>query len=92
MPRNVSASSMVQAWKNLNLPNCPTLHATQASSVVMAESARTSGVERAERDVEPAVRPGARLGADAQQNVGGKKPAEEHHFGRQKQPDADLAL
>ena len=42
MPRNVSASKMVQPWKNLNLPNSRTLHAAHASSVVMAESASSS--------------------------------------------------
>jgi hypothetical protein len=82
---------MVQAWKNLNLPNCPTLHATHASSVVMAESARMMVL------AVPSVtssQPCGHMpvGADAQQNVGGKKSAEEHHFGREKQPDADLGV
>ena len=92
MHRNVSASSSVQAWKNLNFPNCPTLHATQAMSVVMAESASTSVLMRAQRHVLPAVRPFAGRGADAQQHIGGKKPAEEHDFGREKKPDADLGV
>ena len=34
--------------------------------------------------------PGRR--ADAQQDVGGEQPAEEHHFGGQEQPDADLGV
>ena len=49
-------------------------------------------VERAKPDVEPAVRPGAGRGADTQQNVGGKKAAEEHDFGREKKPDAELGV
>ena len=48
------------------------------------------GVGRAERNTQPAVRP--LFGADAQQDVGGKKPAKEHDLGRQKQPDADLGI
>ena len=82
----------MQAWKNLNLPNCPTLHATQASSVVMAESARMSVLSVPSRTFEPAVRPGAGRGADAQQDVGGKEPAEQHDFGREKKPDAELGV
>ena len=49
MHKNDSASNSVQAWKNLNLPNSRTLHATHASSVVMAESASMTVLMRAER-------------------------------------------
>ena len=59
MPKKVSASKSVQAWKNLNLPNSRTLQAAQASSVVMAESASSTRIERAQRDIQPAVRPHA---------------------------------
>ncbi len=92
MHRNVSASRMVQAWKNLNLPNWRTLHAAQASSVVMAESASSSVLMVPSVTLSQPCGQVPGLRADAQQNVGGKKSAEEHHFGRQKQPDAELGV
>ena len=38
-------------------------------------------IEGAEPDVQPTVRPITGCGPDAQQNIGGKKSAEEHDFG-----------
>ena len=32
------------------------------------------------------------VGADAQQDVGGKQRAEQHDFGSQKEPDADFGV
>ena len=47
-------------------------------------------VDGAERHAQLAVRPFHR--ADAQQDVGGEQRAEQHHFGRQEQPDPELAV
>ena len=48
------------------------------------------GVEGADGDADHAVRPEVR--ADAQKDVGGEEAAEEHHFGREEQPDAELRV
>jgi len=68
---------MVQAWKNLNRPNSPTLQ---------------NGVERAETDVKPAMGPHTLIRADAQQHISGEESAEEHDFRGQEEPDADLGV
>src|SRR6185437_1991929 len=49
-------------------------------------------VSRAEANVEPAVWPIAVFGADAQQHVSRKKSAEEHDFGREEKPNAELGI
>ena len=38
------------------------------------------------------MRPRPRVRSHSQQNVGGEQRAEEHHFGCQEQPDANLGV
>src|ERR1041384_1298935 len=49
-------------------------------------------VHRADWNVEQTVWPFARSGIESQKNVSREKSAKEHHFGREKQPDADLRV
>ena len=50
------------------------------------------GVGEAERDVLDVVGPGAVLGAEADEEIGGEDRAEEHDLGGEEEPDAELAV
>ena len=50
------------------------------------------GIECSHRNIEQAVRPVTRLGIEPEENVSGKKSAEEHDFRGEKKPDADLGV
>ena len=49
-------------------------------------------IKAAQAPIQPVAGPGAGIGADAQKNVGREQRAEEHDFGGQEQPDADLRV
>src|SRR4029077_390656 len=50
------------------------------------------GVHRADWNVEKSVRPFPRVSIETQEDVSGKESAEEHYFGGEKQPDANLRI
>ena len=80
------------AWKNLNRPNWFIFSDAQAITVVMLEVISTRVLTVPDRNIQPTVRPKTFRRAHAQQNVSGKQRSEEHDFGRQEQPNADLGI
>jgi hypothetical protein len=82
----------VTLWKRRYLEKLPAFKAAQPSTTVTDEVISTAVLKVPMGMLSNAVRPVEGIGANAQENIGGEQAAEEHDFGGQEQPDADLGV